>query len=177
MDRGPGNVRIYDSLDRPNADTPTRTRYVKDWRVDVIWACFAVFIILIFIGWHFLALSFLSSAIPFIVFLGKASLSIIYISLFFVIVGGAFFIILWLYNTAVKRGLINIMEHQAHIDRLPDMTQHYMRVMETQARNSLFRSAQNITYAPHIQKDKKTLTRLLEEPIIDDDDFLIGYEP
>lgn len=146
-----GNVFLYDSEDIRNPDERSIIQK-KDWRYIAVILGFVLIIALFLIGLLVFAHIIIGSANIGLVKLGWAILIIIYGSLGTLLVGATMTGILYAYNWATKAGLINIMQHQAHVDKMRDVSERYMDVMQTRAMQSTFEGVKNLTYGHTISR-------------------------
>lgn len=154
MPDGPGNVFVYDSLDKPNSnkksDIDTKTSIRVDWKIVLallpLWIFLFVCIIIIHTWAWNLYLDYEYRTI------GILILAPLYLGFGALILGFVSIALKLLWNYVRRIELVNVMEHQTTVDKLrysTDTATEYFSVMGRRADKSLFSSAQNITYSPH----------------------------
>jgi hypothetical protein len=147
MSNKPGNVLLYDSLDKPNANQQIAQK--DDWRKDIPKYVFFAFLLLFGLVFFFVALyGMINSYNDAVAYTGWFIIISYLFSVVFLVFGRLSIYLYTEYNKANKERLVNVFEYQTTYDRLDNILAPYFDAMQTRMQQSIFSGVQNLTYSP-----------------------------
>lgn len=174
-DNLPGNVFLYDSLDKENPKQHNRapiSNRNKNPLYILLGGIFSSGFLLLFHYWCF---QMIESYEPTYQTIGWIMLIVLYTCVAALMIMGVIMFSIWGMNKASRVGLVNLMEHQTTIDRMSRVEAQYFDIMGRRMDQSLFTGVQNLTYSPHNTQqivppimpieDEETINDVLEEDL------------
>lgn len=143
----PGNVFLYDSLDKQNADQK-KPEQKQDTRNQAVFYMFLVFIVMLIFILYLLSFQWLQSFDDRVVVAGSIVFYAVTLSIALLAISS---VALFIYSTFIKiqrDKLVNVMEHQTTINSLNGILTPYFDVAMHRADRSIFQGVQNLTYSP-----------------------------
>lgn len=169
MSNKPGNVLLYDSLDKPNANQ--QIAHKDDWRKDIPKYVFFAFLLLFGLVLFFVALyGMINSYNDAVVYTGWFIIIAYIFAVVFLVFGRLSIYLYTEYNKANKERLVNVFEYQTTYDKLDNILAPYFDAMQTRMQQSIFAGVQNLTYSPtntkheQIQESQKQLD--VDTPVV-----------
>lgn len=166
-DNLPGNVFLYDSLDKENQNqvkrAPMSSRN-KNPLYILIGGIFSSGFLLLFHYWCF---QMIESYDPTYQTIGWVMLILLYTCIAALMIMSVIVFSIWGMNKASRVGLVNLMEHQTTINRMSRVENQYFDIMGRRMDQSLFTGVQNLTYSPH-STQQMSAPIPIDEPTIDE---------
>ena len=144
-----GGVFLYDSLDKENPTDKKVIQPVLDYKIYLVLLLAIFLLVMLLLAIHSYALSLLDNYRIALQWFGWAIVGTMYLCIVVSFIGATVCMLLYLFTVIRTRGLINLMEYQAHISQLPAIAKDFMLVQRERASKSIFAGVQNLTYSPH----------------------------